>query len=39
MASYPASSRPPVETESGAFFKVAAILLGLGGRGASGSSP
>ena len=29
MASYPASSRPPVETESGAFFKVAAMLLGL----------
>jgi nitrite reductase (NO-forming) len=29
MASYQTSSRPPVETESGAFFKVAAVLLGL----------
>jgi nitrite reductase (NO-forming) len=29
VASYPASSRPPVETESGAFFKVAAVLLGF----------
>ncbi len=29
MATYRASSRPPVETESGAFFKVAAMLLGL----------
>jgi len=29
MAIYPASSRPPVETESGAFFKVAALLLGF----------
>jgi nitrite reductase (NO-forming) len=29
VASYPASSRPPVETESGAFFKVAAMLLGF----------
>ncbi len=28
MATY-SSSRPPVETESGAFFKVAAVLLGL----------
>jgi nitrite reductase (NO-forming) len=28
VATYPAS-RPPVETESGAFFKVAAVLLGL----------
>jgi nitrite reductase (NO-forming) len=29
MASYPASSRPPVETDSGAFYKFAALLLGL----------
>jgi nitrite reductase (NO-forming) len=29
MASYPASSRPPVETDSGAFYGVAALLLGL----------
>ena len=29
MASHPASSRPPVETESGAFFKVATLLLGF----------
>ena len=29
MATYRTSSRPPVETESGAFFKVAALLLGL----------
>jgi nitrite reductase (NO-forming) len=29
VATYRASSRPPVETESGAFFKVAALLLGL----------
>ena len=29
MATYPTSSRPPAESESGAFFKVAAMLLGL----------
>ena len=29
MATYPSSHRPPVETESGAFYKVAALLLGL----------
>jgi nitrite reductase (NO-forming) len=29
MATYQTSSRPPAETESGAFFKVAAVLLGL----------
>ena len=29
MATQKTSSRPPVETESGAFFKVAALLLGL----------
>ena len=29
MATYQTSSRPPVETESSAFFKVAAVLLGL----------
>ena len=29
MASHPASYQPPVETDSGAFFKVATILLGL----------
>jgi nitrite reductase (NO-forming) len=29
MATYPSSSRPPVETESAAFFKVAAMLLGF----------
>ena len=29
MASYPASSRPPVETESAVFAKVAALLLGI----------
>jgi nitrite reductase (NO-forming) len=30
VATHRASSRPPVETESGAFFKVAAMLLGFG---------
>jgi uncharacterized iron-regulated membrane protein len=30
MASRPHSHYQPVETESGAFFKVAALLLGLG---------
>ena len=29
MASYSTSSRPPVETESGVFAKVAAVLLGI----------
>ena len=29
MATYQTSSRPPVETESSAFYKVAAVLLGL----------
>ena len=29
MATYRASSRPPAESESGAFFKVAAMLLGF----------
>ena len=30
MASYPASSRPPVQSGSGAFYGAAALLLGLG---------
>ena len=38
VASYPASSRPPVETESGAFSKVAALLLGLTSSRSSASS-
>src|SRR5215207_3627750 len=29
MATYQTSSRPPLETESSAFFKIAAVLLGL----------
>jgi nitrite reductase (NO-forming) len=29
MATHPASSRPPVESDSGAFFKFATILLGF----------
>ena len=29
MASYSASSRPPVESGSGAFYDAAALLLGL----------
>ena len=29
MASHPATYQPPVETDSGAFFKVATMLLGL----------
>ncbi len=29
MSTYPSSHRPPVETESSAFFKVATLLLGL----------
>jgi nitrite reductase (NO-forming) len=29
MATHPAPSRPPVESESAAFFKVAAVLLGF----------
>jgi nitrite reductase (NO-forming) len=29
VATHSASSRPPVETESGAFFKVAVLLLGI----------
>ena len=29
MASHPAYASPPLETDSGAFFKVAALLLGL----------
>ena len=32
MASYPASSRPPVQSGSGAFYGAAALLLGLGRR-------